>query len=209
MTLRAIAATSGLRRSSLERIGAAPSFPEGFRFSGKILPPARSSCPRLRRRAGRGILARMDRDALVEYCRAKPYATSDFPFDELTLVVPVGGKMFALFALDADPPTANLKCDPEAAGDLRAAYPAITPGWHMNKEHWNTARLDRSLPGELVRLLADRSYELVLDGLSAREREKAGLPPKPPRARRASKAPVRSGARSPAERCGGFPCPKA
>ena len=120
----------------------------------------------------------MDREELIAYCRAKPFATADFPFDELTLVVRVGGKMFALFGLDAEPPTVNLKCDPEASGDLRATYPAVTPGWHMNKEHWNTVRLDGSLPEALERSLADRSYELVLASLSAREREKAGMPPK-------------------------------
>jgi len=165
-----------------------------IRRAGKILPPPAQFLPALAAAPGARHTGRsMTRDELIDCCRAKPYATADFPFDDVTLVVRVGGKMFALVALDAEPPSVNLKCDPEAAGDLRATYPAITPGRHMNKEHWNTVRLDGSLPEELERALADRSYDLVLDGLSAREREKAGIPPKAPAPRRSPAPGTRRG----------------
>jgi predicted DNA-binding protein (MmcQ/YjbR family) len=120
----------------------------------------------------------MTRDALIEYCRSKPAVTSDFPFDETTLVCRVGGKIFALLDITATPGSASLKCDPETSGDLRAAWPAITPGWHLNKEHWNSLALDGSLPDDLLRYLVDRSWELVEAGLTAVARDKAGLPPR-------------------------------
>jgi len=96
---------------------------------------------------------------------SKPGAVEDFPFDPVTLVLKVGGKMFALVILDEDPMRMNLKCDPLKAEFLREAFPSITPGYHMNKRHWNTVRLDGSLPDDLLRAMIDDSYELVVRGL--------------------------------------------
>ena len=95
----------------------------------------------------------------------KPGAVEDFPFDPVTLVLKVSGKMFALIILDEDPMRMNLKCDPLKAEFLREAFPSITPGYHMNKRHWNTVRLDGSLPDDLLRAMIDDSYELVVRGL--------------------------------------------
>lgn len=108
----------------------------------------------------------MDYERLQDYLQAKPGAVVDFPFDPVTLVFKVGGKMFALIRLDEQPLRMNLKCDPGKAQALRDAFRAIIPGYHMNKRHWNTLVLDDSLPEELVLSLADDSYALVLKGLS-------------------------------------------
>jgi predicted DNA-binding protein (MmcQ/YjbR family) len=70
------------------------------------------------------------------------------------------GKMFALTDL-VDDFSLNLKCDPERAVELRDRYPAIRPGFHMNKTHWNTVEMDGSLPQKLVLELIDHSYQLV------------------------------------------------
>lgn len=120
----------------------------------------------------------MKRDELIEVCRTYPKATEDFPFDQSTLAFRVGGKIFALFDLNAAPPSVNLKCEPELSSDLRHTHAAIKPGYHMNKEHWNTVELDDSLPPELIRELADRSYALVEGSLTAAARAAAGLPPR-------------------------------
>ena len=77
----------------------------------------------------------------------------------------VGGKMFALSMLDRRPLKVNLKCEPELARALRTSYPAVEPGWHMNKRHWNTVTLDGSLPDRLVRDMIEDSYDLVVEGL--------------------------------------------
>ena len=73
--------------------------------------------------------------------------------------------MFALVMTDAEPLRMNLKCDPAKAEILRECYPAVLPGYHMNKRHWNTVVLDGSIPGEDLRSMIDESYELVVKGL--------------------------------------------
>lgn len=95
---------------------------------------------------------------------AKAGVTEEFPFDEFTLVFKVMGKMFALTNLDGDWGIA-LKCDPQRAVELRERYPAIQPGYHMNKAHWNTVAMDGSLPQSLVFELIDHSYQLVTEKL--------------------------------------------
>jgi len=81
-----------------------------------------------------------------------------------TLVIKVGGKIFVLINLEGDS-SMNLKCDPDRAIDLREANPAIIPGYHMNKKHWNTVVLDGSLPKRLILEMIDHSYELVFQSL--------------------------------------------
>ncbi len=87
------------------------------------------------------------------------------------MVYKVGGKMFALAAPGNTPLTVNLKCDPARAIALRDEFPAITPGYHMNKEHWNTVKLDGSVPPDVVMGLVDHSYQLVLRALKKTDRE--------------------------------------
>jgi predicted DNA-binding protein (MmcQ/YjbR family) len=103
----------------------------------------------------------MTPDALKAACLELNGAVETFPFNAETSVFKVGGKMFALSALDAEPLQVSLKCEPELALRLRAAYPAITGGWHLNKRHWNTVLLDGSVPDPLVRELIEDSYDLV------------------------------------------------
>ena len=107
----------------------------------------------------------MDYETLRTYLLSKPGASGDFPFDPVTLVAKVGDKMFALVGIDATPLRVNLKCRPEQAEVLRELYPAVLPGYHMNKRHWNTVVLDGSLPDEDVLGMIDDSYELVCQGL--------------------------------------------
>jgi len=102
----------------------------------------------------------MDIVELRDYCMSKPNVTESLPFDEDTLVFKVNGKMFALTNLTADL-YINLKCDPEKAINLREVYPAVEPGYHMNKTHWNTIWIDGSIPSSLIKEWIDHSYELV------------------------------------------------
>jgi predicted DNA-binding protein (MmcQ/YjbR family) len=109
----------------------------------------------------------MNIEDIREYCLQKAGVTEEFPFDENTLVFKVMGKMFALTNLDGEWGLA-LKCDPEKAIELREQYPAIRPGYHMNKVHWNTISMDGSLSERLVRELIDHSYDLVVAKLPSR-----------------------------------------
>jgi predicted DNA-binding protein (MmcQ/YjbR family) len=93
------------------------------------------------------------------------------PFDDRTLAFKVGGKIFALCDLD-EFDGVNLKCDPERAVELREQYDAVQPGYHMNKTHWNTVKVDGDVNGTLLQELIDHSYELIVSSLPKREREK-------------------------------------
>jgi len=114
----------------------------------------------------------MDLELLRKYCLNKPWATEDMPFGEDVLVFRVGGKMFALVALDEVPSRVNLKCDPDLALDLRDRYEQVTPGYHMNKKHWNTVEIDGGIPITDLRKMIDHSYELVTKSLSKADRKK-------------------------------------
>jgi predicted DNA-binding protein (MmcQ/YjbR family) len=102
----------------------------------------------------------MDIEKLREYCISKPGSTEGFPFGENTLVFKVKERIFALANLDGDL-SINLKCEPDFAIELREKYPAVTPGYHMNKKHWNTVILDGSVPDREVFAWIDHSYDLV------------------------------------------------
>lgn len=107
----------------------------------------------------------MDVESFREYCMAKAGATESTPFGEDTLVFKVGGKMFALAALDEVPARANLKCDPDLALELRDRYEQVIPGYHMNKKHWNTVEIESGIPMAELRKMIDHSYELVVKSL--------------------------------------------
>jgi len=104
------------------------------------------------------------------HCLKKPGFSEDFPFGPEVLVFRVGGKIFALLDVDAFE-SVNLKCDPERAVELRERYEGIKPGYHMNKQHWNTVDAQGSVPGKLLLELADHSYELVKASLPKKLRE--------------------------------------
>jgi predicted DNA-binding protein (MmcQ/YjbR family) len=102
---------------------------------------------------------------------AMPGAVEEFPFRPELSVFKVAGKVFALTQLTGDPLSVSLKCDPGLALDLRATYPAITAGYHLNKRHWNTVVVDGSLPDGLIADMIEDSYDLVLASLSRKKRE--------------------------------------
>ncbi|MBC7443559.1 MAG: MmcQ/YjbR family DNA-binding protein [Ramlibacter sp.] len=105
----------------------------------------------------------MTPDALAEFCLSLPQATLTFPFGEETSVFKTSGngKIFALAALDAEPLTVSLKCDPEESRALREEFPQITPGYHLNKKHWITIVLDGHVDDDLVEQLLRESHALV------------------------------------------------
>ena len=108
---------------------------------------------------------------LYDYCMNKPGAEETYPFDEVTLVFKVGGKMFGLIGTEHIPSRINLKCDPERSVELRERYDGIEPGYHMHKKHWNTVDCDGRVPEPLILELIDHSYELVVASLPRKVRE--------------------------------------
>ena len=114
----------------------------------------------------------MNLEVIRKYCFKKKGVWEDFPFDDVTMVMKVGSKMFTLISLDKQPLRMNLKCDPFVAQGLRVKYKAVIPGYYMNKEHWNTIILDGSIPDKVVFGMINDSYELVFKGLKKSEKER-------------------------------------
>jgi len=114
----------------------------------------------------------MNVEEFREYCLGKAGVEETFPFDEVTLVFKVMGKMFALTGLDRDEFSVNLKCEPDWAIELRENYENVQPGFHMNKKHWNTVVLEDSFMDEdLILKMIDHSYDLVVKGLPKKLKE--------------------------------------
>jgi predicted DNA-binding protein (MmcQ/YjbR family) len=107
----------------------------------------------------------MDPYQLKRQCLALPGAVEEFPFGDEVSVFKVGGKMFALCPLDDEPLQLSVKCEPDLAAQLRASYPAIAAGYHLNKRHWNTITLDGSVPDQMVTDMLGDSYDLVVASL--------------------------------------------
>ena len=117
----------------------------------------------------------MDLADAIDHCLSLPHAMETTPFGPDILVYKVAGKVFAITSPDAFPAFINLKCDPDRAIELRELHDAITPGYHMNKKHWNSVRLDGAVPSKLIRELIDHSYQLVVKSLSAKEKQALGI----------------------------------
>jgi O-6-methylguanine DNA methyltransferase len=63
---------------------------------------------------------------------------------------------------------ANVKVDPDWRDFWRSTYRSVVPGWHQNKEHWNTIILDGTIPEADIRRMIAESYDLVTDSPSKR-----------------------------------------
>lgn len=102
---------------------------------------------------------------LHTYLMELPNAVLDYPFGDDVHVYKVEGKIFAIYFKDARSESINLKCDPVHAEELRSVFTEITPGYHMNKKHWNTIDLTGNLPKSEVIRLIDHSYDLIIKAL--------------------------------------------
>ena len=118
----------------------------------------------------------MDYQQARDYLLSRPQAREDFPFGPEVAVFKIKDKMFATLGLrveagkESKTTNMNLKCDPQEALMLRDIFDAVKPGYHMNKRHWNTIVFDNSLPvGEIERMI-DRSYALVVKGMTKKQR---------------------------------------
>jgi predicted DNA-binding protein (MmcQ/YjbR family) len=108
-------------------------------------------------------------DAYRDHCLAKKGVTEEFPFDENVLVFKVMGKLFALLDVNTFE-SVNLKVDPEKGAELQEQYAAVQPGYHMNKKHWVTVLMDGSIPPKMVLKWTDESYDLVVLGLTKKQK---------------------------------------
>jgi len=111
----------------------------------------------------------MNIEEIRNYCLLKKGTTEELPFDPVTLVFKVLGKIYALTNLEGDL-SINLKCDPEKAIALREQNPCIQPGYHMSKVHWNTVNIDGSIKSDFLNEMIDHSYDLVVSKLTKKQK---------------------------------------
>jgi predicted DNA-binding protein (MmcQ/YjbR family) len=116
----------------------------------------------------------MNPAGLRDHCLSLTGAEETFPFGPETSVFKVGGKMFALSQLGAASLRVSLKCEPSLAEALREAHPAVLPGYHLNKRHWNTVILDGSIADDAIRDMIEDSYDLVVSKLPRARRRALG-----------------------------------
>lgn len=123
----------------------------------------------------------MTPDELRELCLGLPQAIETFPFGEETSVFRTSGneKIFALSDLSSEPLRISVKIDPQDALALREEYPAITPGYHLNKKHWVTVIIG-GVPEDLVEQVVRDSHALVRPKVP-RSRSLDAEPPSPER----------------------------
>ena len=111
----------------------------------------------------------MDVADLHSYCLELPHVTEDQPFGPDAVVFRIGGKIFLILVLEI-PISFNVKCNPQRALELREQHEEVTPGYHMNKKHWNTVQLEGKLTNRELTDMIDHSYQLVRESLSAKIR---------------------------------------
>ena len=105
----------------------------------------------------------MTKRELIDYCLTYPSAFEDYPFDETTAILKHIGnkKMFAMVDEKDGVAYINLKCEPLRADFLRQTFESVTPGWHMNKVHWNTVTMGGDVPdGDLYDMI-QHSFDLT------------------------------------------------
>lgn len=111
----------------------------------------------------------MNIEEIREYCIAKKGSSESFPFDNSSLVIKVGSKMFALLSLNEIPQRLALKCEPNFAIELREEFSAVQPAFHFNKKHWNMIILNETISAKQLKLWIDHSYEMVMKGMTKKE----------------------------------------
>lgn len=115
---------------------------------------------------------------ITDHALSLPEVGEDEPFSPGVLVYKVAGKVFAIMQPDDDVPRVTLKCEPSLALELRAQFPAVTAGYHVNKKHWNTVPLDGSVPDDEILDMVDHAYDRVVAGLPRYVRERLAAVPR-------------------------------
>jgi predicted DNA-binding protein (MmcQ/YjbR family) len=105
-----------------------------------------------------------------------PGVTEEPAFGPDTNVYKVAGKVFVIAQPTTQPPQITLKCEPNLALELRARFPAVIPGYHVNKRHWNTVALDGSVPPDELREMVVHAYQRVVAGLPKAVRDHLAEP---------------------------------
>lgn len=113
----------------------------------------------------------MNIEELYDYCIGISGVEATFPFDDVTLVLKLMGKMIALIPLDAEVKSISLKCDAEKAITLRQRYKSVQAAYHMPKKYWNSIELSGDMPDEELKQWIHHSIEEVLKKMTKKQQE--------------------------------------
>ena len=111
------------------------------------------------------------REEVLSFALSFPDTYQDAPFhdDNWQLVRVKGSRKAFVWTYERNGyMNLNVKVDPEWRDYWRDAFESVLPGWHQNREHWNTIILDGSVPDDAVREMIAESYRLVTDSPSKR-----------------------------------------
>ena len=103
---------------------------------------------------------------LSDFVSLLPGSVEEQPFGPQVDVFKVGGRIFAILSPEERPERISLKCEPSLALELRDRHGAVLPGYHLNKQHWNTVVLDGSIDDDEIRAMVTHSYDRVFAGLT-------------------------------------------
>lgn len=116
----------------------------------------------------------MTQDEMIQYCLSKPGAFVTYPFgpDCTVVKVPSGqsaARIFAQFSIRGGQPMATFNCDRLTGEFFRAVYPGVvTRGYHcppVQQPYFNTVRLDGTVPEDVLTLMIDHAYAVVVGKL--------------------------------------------
>jgi predicted DNA-binding protein (MmcQ/YjbR family) len=114
----------------------------------------------------------MTPEKISEFALGLPGTTENQPYGPDADVYKVGDKSFAILQPATDPPQVTLKCEPSLALELRAQFPSVIEGYHVNKKHWNTVLLDGGVPDDELLEMIEHAYHRVVDSLPKAVRER-------------------------------------
>lgn len=104
------------------------------------------------------------RAELIAFCMKLKDVYEDYPFHDTNWTLmrhKKNKKAFAWIYEREGYVWINVKCDPEWRDFWRSAYESVIPGYHQNKEHWNSIILDGTIPDNDVIRMIEESYDLT------------------------------------------------
>ncbi|SHJ45872.1 MmcQ/YjbR family DNA-binding protein [Parasporobacterium paucivorans] len=115
----------------------------------------------------------LERAEAIAFCSTFESVYEDYPFHDPNWTVmrhKDNRKIFACIYEREDHIWINVKCDPEWRDFWRNAFVSVIPGYHVNKEHWNSIILDGTVPDKDIERMIAESYELTKEKLKKRKR---------------------------------------
>ncbi len=116
----------------------------------------------------------MQLDAFKNYCLTKKGVIEEQPLGNDSYYYKVKGLIFAI--VDAgECYRITLKCEPTKAVSLREQFGFVKPGYHINKEHWNTILMEEANTAYPFEEHINEAYQLVLQKLNKKQRAELGI----------------------------------